>query len=1437
MNSLIDEQSNSNLQSVIPNSSSSVWNRFMRENKESCFEIFSCLISKEKYPTMKHQLIMKSGIIFIRTLQVFSLLINFDVPMKLDENVAGFWTVICIFRIDVAFYLLDALLAWVAISITIPSITLLLIIILRIKTVKGQPIEKSKFLSLFEIIFNLGTSVLYIPILYTLLEQSINGFYSIPNPRIPNVPIILSIVCIITLLIHVILTSMRSLFYAHTDHSLYKKYLECRASGQTLLIYDYYVIIQVAFQIYLLPPKPTIFYITSIIGWIVLSWLFNKKQPYYSGNMNSIMISSCLASMVVAFTIVLSWLLDTPSVPFLLSIFFLPIFIVSSFIYTSSRYDIKLVNYQESLHYLHLAHEYELGIRRNLLYNKSEVQETFKYVRQDHKIKRNKMFYIWESYYCISMGMDGLARLILSKGLTSDSSLEADFYYYHSKKILSSIESTEGVKFLAFQEEIWHVKALDEEVCFILCDFWEELAQPKPIPKKIANLLFSSQKLIDKLKREYKHLLQKHTRSTHIMKLYGSFLAQVANRHDKGEQLILRAEEEKVIRARNRRLSEKYLSFFDDELGIMMISGAPDNEGTIVYANSRASEITGYSLQTLHGSNISTIIPPPFASTHASFMKSYLNDLPSDSLQHPSTMFFYVQSCKIIPVNVNLKVTALSGFPMFLLAFSVKKNYPDLAILNEDGVIDCHTANFAQFLGSRSSLVGTKIQEHVPLTSYTIVPFRPFKISATYSIYCMFAYAQFRTKKVDLFLVLKGEREYEKWVKSSQNIEKDSLLLNYDHKATYKNYKIFEEDEREENLTFDTADNPRILSEERRLSSIVTFGTMPEIHTYRQAGYSSLSAENEIDESQGLTKELQFKPIEASSKSTRSESRTITSSFFTTYGSNINTSSNSFLHTKSVKLNNIFLSLRLYKYLFLFTVLISITSFVVTGVVFYVIANHSVNQSVIDILSEKFYIITQLGQDARVLDLNARGFIVEPNIDVLLSDMTTAINRLHQIEKKLKDKYSNWRDSSFKRMYTENVVPIYEYEDGVPSMKKTNLFDMTQKIIASARIVVDRGTNNILNDTDAYFLYRNGLGEAASATNSSIIKFVEYQYEDIDIIGTESYICIGIVVLILIICVVIVLPKLQMIKRQTSELWRDIYKTNKAVLLECRSKLIDRLLIVHLLERETERLDKKHRAINADRLDIPYKPWRNLIKILAIFIIITFGFILILYFWVIDESTLLMRLRPELYEMTADEMVSIQGIWGWMKECNLYNTSASIKYSDPVFMHNVDPYQMLEITEQRLYKIKERMDEILDKSGISLDTSHFDLLYRKLDSEYPILRKGLNTGFNLYNMECHKVSKLPWSSDTQSWVQSYRLVDQEIRAYKKKSMQEYYDSFDKFIENRRNWSVVIVSIYSSFGILYYIIVFTRGLNKASMKIKRILKTALRVKAYEALNNT
>lgn len=1435
MNSLIDEQSSNNLQSAIPNSSTSFWNRFMRENKESCFEIFSCLISKEKYPTMKHQFIMKSGIIFIRTLQVFSLLINFDVPFKLDENVAGFWTVICIFRIDVAFYLLDALLAWVVISITIPSITLLLLIILRIKTVKSQPLEKSKFLSMFEIMFNVGTSVLYIPILYTLLEQSINGFYSIPNPRIPNVPIILSIICIIALLIHVILASMRSLFYAHTDHSLYKKYLECRASGNVLLLYDYYLIIQAAFQIYLLPPKPTIFYIASIIGWITLSWLFNKKLPYYSSRMNSIMISSCLASMIIAFTIVLSWLLDTPSVPFLLSIFFLPIFIVSSFIYTSSRYKIKLANYQESLHDLNLAFEYELGIRRNLLYNKSEVQETFKYVRQDPKINRNKMFYIWQSYYCLSMGMDGLARLILSKGLTADSNLEADFYYYHSKKILSSIESTEGVKFLAFQEEIWHVKALDEEVCFLLCDFWEELAQPKPIPKKIANLLFSSQKLIDKLKRQYKYLLQKHTRSTHIMKLYGSFLAQVANRHDKGEQLILRAEEEKVIRARNRRLSEKYLSFFDEELGIMMISGAPDNEGTIVYANSRASEITGYSLQTLHGSNISTIIPPPFASTHASFMKSYLNDLQSDSLQHPSTMFFYVQSCKIIPVNVNLKVTALSGFPMFLLAFSVKKNYPDVAILNEDGVIECHTANIAQFLGSRSSLIGTKIQDHVPIPSSTRVPFRPFKISSVYSIYCMFGYAQFRTKKVDLFLVLKGEREYEKWISNAHNIEKDSLLLNYDHKTTYKNYRISDEDEREENPTFDTIENPKVLSEERRLSSIVTFGTMPEIHTYRQAGYSSFSVENEISETQGLTNELQFKPVDAS-KSTRSESRTITSSFFTTSGSNFNTSSNSFLHTKNVKLNNIFISLRLYKYLFLFTVLISIISVGVTGIVFYVIANHSVNESVIDILGEKFYIITELGHDARVLDLNARGFIVEPNVDILLSDMANAINRLHSIEKKLKDKYSDWRDTSFKRMYTENVVPIYELENGVPTMKKTNLFDMTQKIIASARIVVDRGSHNMLNDTDAYFLYRNGLGEAASATNSSILKFVEYQYEDIDIIGIESYVCIGIVVLILIICVVIVLPKLQMIKRQTSELWRDIYKVNKAVLLECRSKLIDRLLIVHLLERDTERLDKKHGAINADRLDIPYKPWRTLIKILGIFIVITFGFILVLYFWVIDESTLLMRLRPELYEMTAGEMVSIQGVWSWMKECNLYNTSASIKFSDPVFMHNVNPYQMLEITEQRLYKIRTRIDEILIKSGIHLDTSHFDLLYRKLDSEYPILRKGLNTGFNLYNMECHKVSNLPWSSETQSWVQSYRLVDHEIRANKKKSMEQYYKSFDSFIEDRRNWSVVIVSIYGSFGILYYIIVFTRGLDKANRKIKRILKTALRVKAYEALNN-
>lgn len=139
--------------------------------------------------------------------------------------------------------------------------------------------------------------------------------------------------------------------------------------------------------------------------------------------------------------------------------------------------------------------------------------------------------------------------------------------------------------------------------------------------------------------------------------MYASFLIDVMNRPQEGNLLLKKADEieDSTSRSHNNEIDAAH-GLLSDRVAIISISSANDRIGEIIDLNTGLTKLTGHSKAELINSNISRIIPEPYASHHNSFIKNYLATGTSKMMNSNNFVFALHKNGFLTPVEFFLRV-------------------------------------------------------------------------------------------------------------------------------------------------------------------------------------------------------------------------------------------------------------------------------------------------------------------------------------------------------------------------------------------------------------------------------------------------------------------------------------------------------------------------------------------------------------------------------------------------------------------------------------------------------------------------------------------------------------------------------------------------------------------------------------------------------------
>jgi PAS domain S-box-containing protein len=159
----------------------------------------------------------------------------------------------------------------------------------------------------------------------------------------------------------------------------------------------------------------------------------------------------------------------------------------------------------------------------------------------------------------------------------------------------------------------------------------------------------------------FRRLMRLSSNSVPVLRMYASFLIDLANEPDQARALLARAEELEDQQSKEHTDAgiESSGGALDDRHAIVSISADPKKLGQILQVNATALRLLGYNKHDLVNRNVSMIIPTPFSLHHQTYLRRYLDLGDSAILNKSRAVFATHKSGFLLPVN--LFVREVSG--------------------------------------------------------------------------------------------------------------------------------------------------------------------------------------------------------------------------------------------------------------------------------------------------------------------------------------------------------------------------------------------------------------------------------------------------------------------------------------------------------------------------------------------------------------------------------------------------------------------------------------------------------------------------------------------------------------------------------------------------------------------------------------------------------
>ncbi|OMJ95147.1 hypothetical protein SteCoe_1518 [Stentor coeruleus] len=623
--------------------------------------------------------------------QFTSLLWRPEMPISDWNFYENYWHILSYARVDTIIYQLNIqVFAYYAFSALIYAtfITFTLIFFLSIKKINPPKIMKW----MIGKALNVQNTVLFIPILTffsILLSQSIkfSKFYVNENTLvITKWDGINCALCMVLHIFHAISCEYMSFEIRHCYHD---KNFQSKASCATdvkriisrIIIIELYCFISLDIIEWL--------HILCSIVCIWLGSMYIIYIPYYNMSPNSIALTKICCEFSTAICFIAAKMFNSAGYLLLANIIVIPLIGIMSPELLKYRY--KLIT-KRNLKIIKNTLHLEIQLRSELFSQDYQSYNAIKDMNKYSQLNPNGigLLSIWACNYCIYTLKDyRLAYIKLSRIHQAPFSLETSFQEFKCRRILklNMLSSLEDLNFLNYILKLSKAKTADKLIAQIYIAFASEIVNGKPKISKLERYVSIMYKKLKVVRKGYEKLCEKYHNGIECQKLLLSFSVDICINH---ESLILN----KLKFKDSEKVTNGALNYFDEDNGILLVSGEADNIGTILYANDQFPRIIGGSAMTLIGSDMSSLIPKPYSLKHNDYMSHFVKNCISSRLNIPPIMLFQTERGYLVECYVKTTLASLSDRIFFLIVARKLQTSRHAVLVNIQGLIYMHTEVF-----------------------------------------------------------------------------------------------------------------------------------------------------------------------------------------------------------------------------------------------------------------------------------------------------------------------------------------------------------------------------------------------------------------------------------------------------------------------------------------------------------------------------------------------------------------------------------------------------------------------------------------------------------------------------------------------------------------------------------------------------------------------
>ncbi|OMJ80531.1 hypothetical protein SteCoe_19171 [Stentor coeruleus] len=1462
-------------------SKSQRFSEFLRRLQHAFFDIFyvqykSSSMQVRQYSKQRQKLYHTCNMI-LYSLQLISLV--FPPHVSDWSSFKLFSDIVSIARVDFLLVKLNLGMPCYFIALSLTLIPFFSLVLLFIKSVKKLAFDIQNYkLTLtagLSFIKNLSfipflcifTAVQKFEIIGLVEEYGNSGSITLPIPYLGTCSIAFLVILIFLALIEntfqyqQFLTKSSSFIFsrAHSKIETLKLLLS------TSLVFSHFYLQDIQNTIHLL--------IAFLIG-LSLWGLYSYYLPFYQVFANFTHSSAFLLLMWVSLVELFSKVLANSTMIFVLIVFVSPCLLVIQWDilnrrkeYIAREFNKKIIsldniykcellirNYSEEL----IKVSKEEGKENEKIKLQNEIFMVFKYMKK--RFKPSNMLAVWEFIFAFTLLKDeGLARVKLS-GTASMWDIEGSFLYYKYCRLIDDFSNNylEDVDFVKFRQIYEQATKQDKKTCQLQFEFWKELSSEKPNVGNLEKIAYKLHDNLKKCKKALKKVTSQYPNNELALKLYGTFLLEVYNDNIKGNELLSKAEHEKKQQEMRTVGNYEKFNYFDDNNGIIIISGERDNLGNISSINRPASEILRISENFAISMNISNFIPPPMNITriHNKALAKFLINSQTTSVNLPFLNYFIDSLGFLVEVYLQVRCVALNDCPFFLAG--VKKSHlPREIILYDGDTILAGTKGFAILVGysdTETNLKGCQLSAVIKeinkfMKNQNTSDVFKYMIPQTVN-YVSMKFVDIKINSFIFKLIFASDNPEEISTWNTQQAKSFSDLNELKSLPTSKPVVIgslkrgilkMSNTKKNLNVKFDiephyfyinetdfkpgkspvgkfkdaaTVKNPAKGKTHESLGegekdepeNKVEVGEIMDLKDLQSSMLRKKDEENE--EANGEDEELKVKRSGASVASSAQSS---------------NASFTSSLEAQSL-LSGVTSSMKSFKIAFFLTILIVNIAVIAMIIYLKLISQTYISTIIIKDLSERRVIMSNLTIFARSLELLNYG--IEAYDEVYIKQtMLEDINMYKNIVDNIENKIADW-DSKTKDLYNNKLFSTWDLiNSNTTKLFQENLMDVMKNFIARAVSLqlTDIKNINYLNE-DLFYIYRNGLGESLKAVNSSIGIFTREQEKITDnILMIVLLLALSAIVLMILCFVAVLIPTLFSVEKSNGTVWRLFYLLPLDLVQEMRTRCEERLEMTHGIEVDTREEGQKFKSLVSRKNIKMKKKWYHILFRISLYYVISMGLFIFFYYFAYTNFGSILRIKPKLVNMSGLRTYNTNAAFFWLQELKYANTSFSYIYQTSEYRISISPEQEIkDAIEGLLFAEDSLVFEDLSHTGKT--SEHDDYIWKSecFDGNCMILAKGLHAGILNFVNEVNDLENqilLGKNPDLKNI-----LMKKNELAYGEKVL---FDMYEEYMTNTINYYISTViwvtSAYCFIVTLTFFIVYIPIINSVKDEITKVWK--------------